>query len=200
MRQVVLLTFVSFVAARGFAQTDWPTYGHDRGGLRYSPLKQIAPINVTKLKVAWVYHMKPSNPSETTTAASSAGPHGQALGNPDGQQKSAPRDDDSLPQGKGRDATNGICSTCHSTNIFVHQRHTREEWGSIVDNMVSKGLEAPEDELDEIRDYLAVSFPRQASPPHAAAAQSMAEGVIPRKRAGHILSSEMTPIVAGGLM
>jgi mono/diheme cytochrome c family protein len=200
LRQVVLFTFVSFVAVRGFSQTDWPTYGHDPGGLRYSPLKQIDPTNVAKLKVAWVYHMKPSNAFETMTAASSAGRHGQAVGTPDGQQKSAPQDEVSLPQGIGRDATKGVCSACHGTNIFAQERHTLEEWGSIVDNMVSKGLEAPDDELDEIRDYLAVSFPRQASPPHDAAAQSMAKGVIPRRRAGHILSSEMTPIVAGGLM
>ena len=37
------------------AQTDWPSYGHDPGGARYSPLKQITPKNVTKLKVAWTY-------------------------------------------------------------------------------------------------------------------------------------------------
>lgn len=38
---------------------EWPTYGHDPGGMRFSPLKQITPANVSELKVAWVYHMKP---------------------------------------------------------------------------------------------------------------------------------------------
>src|SRR5579862_1829667 len=40
---------------------EWPTYGHDPGGMRFSPLKQITPENVGKLKVAWVYHMRPAN-------------------------------------------------------------------------------------------------------------------------------------------
>jgi quinoprotein glucose dehydrogenase len=35
---------------------DWPCYGHDAGGMRYSPLAQINRDNVAGLKVAWVYH------------------------------------------------------------------------------------------------------------------------------------------------
>lgn len=36
--------------------TDWPTYGNDPGGMRYSPLVQINRENVSKLKVAWTFH------------------------------------------------------------------------------------------------------------------------------------------------
>ena len=36
-------------------QTDWPAYGHDPGGMRYSPLKQINTANVNKLVRAWTY-------------------------------------------------------------------------------------------------------------------------------------------------
>ena len=39
---------------------EWPTYGHDPGGMRYSPLTQITPGNVARLEKAWVYHMKPA--------------------------------------------------------------------------------------------------------------------------------------------
>jgi quinoprotein glucose dehydrogenase len=35
---------------------DWAYYGHDAGGMRYSPLKQINVDNVSRLKVAWTYH------------------------------------------------------------------------------------------------------------------------------------------------
>src|SRR5262245_7564425 len=41
--------------------TDWPTFGNDPGGQRYSGLTQINPANVTKLARAWTYHMKPAN-------------------------------------------------------------------------------------------------------------------------------------------
>ena len=39
---------------------EWPTYGHDPGGMRFSPLTEITPANVGQLKVAWVYHMRPA--------------------------------------------------------------------------------------------------------------------------------------------
>lgn len=34
----------------------WPVYGHDPGGARYSPLRDIHTGNVSKLQRAWVYH------------------------------------------------------------------------------------------------------------------------------------------------
>jgi hypothetical protein len=36
--------------------TNWPYYGGDAGCMRYSRLAQINSANVSKLKVAWVYH------------------------------------------------------------------------------------------------------------------------------------------------
>jgi quinoprotein glucose dehydrogenase len=35
---------------------DWAYYGHDAGGMRYSPLTQINRENVAQLKIAWVFH------------------------------------------------------------------------------------------------------------------------------------------------
>ena len=61
--------------------SDWPNYGNDDGGARFSPLTQITPANVANLKLAWTYHMNPTpnvtvpgrggrprpNPSSTAT-------------------------------------------------------------------------------------------------------------------------------------
>ena len=40
----------------GSSSDDWPAYGHDLGGMRYSPLAQVNRENVSRLKVAWVFH------------------------------------------------------------------------------------------------------------------------------------------------
>jgi quinoprotein glucose dehydrogenase len=40
------------------AETEWPTYGHDRGAMRHSPLRQITPKNVATLAPAWTYHLR----------------------------------------------------------------------------------------------------------------------------------------------
>jgi membrane-bound PQQ-dependent dehydrogenase (glucose/quinate/shikimate family) len=37
-------------------ESDWPNYGNDPGGMRHSSVTQINRENVSKLKVAWVYH------------------------------------------------------------------------------------------------------------------------------------------------
>jgi len=37
------------------AETDWPTYGNDPGGMRYSAESQIDRATVSRLKVAWSY-------------------------------------------------------------------------------------------------------------------------------------------------
>ena len=65
-RLIVLAWLLAFTAV---AQNDWPTYGHDPGGMRFSPLKQINVDNVGKLKTAWTYHTGELTPS--------SGPRGQ---------------------------------------------------------------------------------------------------------------------------
>jgi quinoprotein glucose dehydrogenase len=53
MRTVLaLLVAIMRVAAQ---EGDWPVYGHDPGGAKFSSLKQINRVNVTQLKVAWTY-------------------------------------------------------------------------------------------------------------------------------------------------
>jgi quinoprotein glucose dehydrogenase len=55
-RRIRVLLGVLFTGAQALhAQSDWPTYGHDPGGMRYSPLKQLDPKNVSKLALAWTY-------------------------------------------------------------------------------------------------------------------------------------------------
>ena len=61
LKKLLLVGFMALSAASAWGQTDWPTYGHDAGGARFSPLTEITPQNVKDLKVAWVYHMKPAN-------------------------------------------------------------------------------------------------------------------------------------------
>lgn len=36
---------------------DWAHWGGDEGGMRYSPLDEITPQNVKRLKKAWTYHI-----------------------------------------------------------------------------------------------------------------------------------------------
>src|SRR5579885_2301551 len=52
-----------------YAQADWPNFGHDLAGTRYSPLKQIDTKNVNKLVRAWTYHMSVNSQPAPALAA-----------------------------------------------------------------------------------------------------------------------------------
>src|ERR1035441_2829833 len=64
---------IPVVAMAQPASMEWPTYGHDPGGMRFSPLKEIKPTNVDRLKVAWVYHMRPAGAAAPAAAGRGAG-------------------------------------------------------------------------------------------------------------------------------
>jgi quinoprotein glucose dehydrogenase len=68
----VLFALVSACAAAREASSEWPTYGHDPGGMRYSPLTQIDPSNVSRLQIAWTYAMRPAAPSQPPLAAAAS--------------------------------------------------------------------------------------------------------------------------------
>ena len=83
-------------------------------------------------------------------------------------QADAPKtaDDDPLPEGKGKDITKKVCSGCHSVSMFATQRHDHEQWSAIIDQMVGKGLDASDDQLNQINDYLATYLgPKKDSDP-----------------------------------
>jgi quinoprotein glucose dehydrogenase len=72
MRATLGVIFVTGLASLGFSQVapqigDWPEYGRDPGGSRYSPLTQINTTNVDHLDRAWTYHTGESGRSFEAT-------------------------------------------------------------------------------------------------------------------------------------
>lgn len=62
---LLLVTAITGCALLGSAlaadlSQEWPTNGHDKGNMRFSPLTQITPANVGQLQPAWVFHMRPA--------------------------------------------------------------------------------------------------------------------------------------------
>lgn len=63
---------------------------------------------------------------------------------------------DLLPAGEGRDTTTRLCSTCHSVEKFAHERHDKDRWDEIITDMVSKGMDASDDDLEKVSNYLSI--------------------------------------------
>jgi len=59
-----------------------------------------------------------------------------------------------LPPGPGRDFTQTVCSQCHDVGRVAGQRHTREDWVRIIDQMRANGLVLDESQRKMTADYL----------------------------------------------
>ncbi len=75
------------------AADEWRTYGHDPGAMRFSPLTQIKPGNVSQLKVAWTYHMRPAGFTASAPRPGAAGS--------EARRQAGPIGDDPEPAGGG---------------------------------------------------------------------------------------------------
>jgi quinoprotein glucose dehydrogenase len=61
-----------FTPAPDAPVTEWIDYGGDRGGLRYSPLADVTPANVTGLEIAWVHHSQDASDGQRNVRSTTA--------------------------------------------------------------------------------------------------------------------------------
>ncbi len=93
----LLLALCAGGAAQAAGPGDWPTYGHDAGGMRYSPLKAITAVNAARLKPAWTYKIEapaaaaPPTPSAQEQAQRQAEGLGPPPGAPPNARRRGPR-------------------------------------------------------------------------------------------------------------
>lgn len=69
----------------------------------------------------------------------------------------------SLPEGRGRADFQRICGTCHNLAKATSQRLTREEWTRVINDMVARGAQGTQDELDNVTTYLTANFGRPSA-------------------------------------
>lgn len=76
-----------------------------------------------------------------------------------------------LPEGKGKDLVQAVCSSCHGLDAVVAQRADKQGWDNIVSYMVSRGMIATDDEYATMVNYLAKAFPPDPAPAKPAASE-----------------------------
>lgn len=55
-----------------------------------------------------------------------------------------------VPDDVARKAFEKVCGSCHDTEAATEMRHTRGEWQSITDEMVSRGADATSQEVESV--------------------------------------------------
>lgn len=74
------------------------------------------------------------------------------------QDKPQDKPVDPLPDGEGKKELVQICLDCHGPETIIAKKHTKEDWDSIVSDMIQKGATGKDEEFDKIVAYLAKNF------------------------------------------
>lgn len=85
-----------------------------------------------------------------------------------------------LPEAPNREIVQRLCSACHPAQIVLGRGMNREQWGSIVSNMISRGAKGSDEEFAQVVDYLAQNLPpaREGAAPVAKAKVTRPQSLI----------------------
>lgn len=69
-----------------------------------------------------------------------------------------------LPPGKGKAIVARTCVDCHALKVVTSKRATKDQWSALVDQMVSRGADLTDDEIDIVVNYLSKNFALKGAP------------------------------------
>ena len=70
----------------------------------------------------------------------------------------------SLPPGKGKAIVERTCASCHAIKVVTTKKASKDQWATIVDQMLSKGADLNDDEVEIVVDYLGKNFGAAKTP------------------------------------
>jgi competence ComEA-like helix-hairpin-helix protein len=70
----------------------------------------------------------------------------------------------SLPPGKGQEIVQQQCTGCHVLKVVTSKRASKEQWSALVDQMISRGADVPDEEIENVVNYLAKNFGASTEP------------------------------------
>jgi competence ComEA-like helix-hairpin-helix protein len=66
--------------------------------------------------------------------------------------------DDGLPAGKGKDVLQRMCTMCHGIDQVTSNRYPKKQWANLVDDMVSRGAQGSDADIETLVSYLSSNF------------------------------------------
>ena len=64
-----------------------------------------------------------------------------------------------LPNGNGKQIVETQCTVCHEVLRITSAGHTRDEWDTVVHNMIMMGAQLKPEQISVVTNYLASNFP-----------------------------------------
>jgi competence ComEA-like helix-hairpin-helix protein len=63
-----------------------------------------------------------------------------------------------LPPGDAREIVEQQCGGCHVLKVVTSKKASRDQWRVLVDQMVGRGADVPDDKIETLINYLATNF------------------------------------------
>jgi cytochrome c5 len=74
-----------------------------------------------------------------------------------------------LPDGPGKSIVQRSCNACHALGVITSKRASPDQWSQVVNEMVSRGADLSDDEIDTLIQYLSTNFgPAEPKSEHSA--------------------------------
>jgi hypothetical protein len=69
------------------------------------------------------------------------------------------QNDAPLPEGAGKAVVQRMCVGCHQLSVITSKRATKDQWSTLVQQMVSRGADGSDQDIETVVDYLSKNFP-----------------------------------------
>ena len=81
---------------------------------------------------------------------------------------------DKFPEGEGKAVVVRMCTMCHDSAGMTSTRNTKDRWETVVMDMVSRGAQGSDSEIDQVIEYLARNFGPRKTAVNKAGAKELA--------------------------
>jgi competence protein ComEA len=81
-----------------------------------------------------------------------------ALGGASAQTTPPPSGPPTMPAGAGKAIVQEKCVVCHALTVVTSKHSSRKEWDQVVNQMVSRGADLTDEEIDTVIEYLAKNY------------------------------------------
>lgn len=96
-----------------------------------------------------------------------------------------------LPPGDGRAIVQRACVGCHALKVVTSKRATPQQWSTLVDQMISRGAEVEDDEIEALVAYLSKNFPPNAKADEAPADHNPPDDAAKEINVNHATAAEL---------
>ena len=81
-----------------------------------------------------------------------------ALGSASAQTTPPPPSPPAMPAGAGKAIVQEKCVVCHALSVVTSKHASHKEWDQVVNQMVSRGADLTDDEIDTVIEYLSKNY------------------------------------------